>query len=46
MGGEVGGPGGGLGHSLHGGPGAEPPCLQVHGVQGGPRACPRFCRLG
>ena len=30
-----------------GGPGAEPPGLQVHGVQGGVwGACPPFGRLG
>ena len=48
--GELGGPGGfapGLDHGVQwGSGGGGAPGLQVHGVQGGPGACPRFGRLG
>ena len=41
MGGELGGPGGGLGHGVQGGVRwAEPPVLQVHGVQEGSGGLP------
>ena len=46
MGGELGGPGGFRPWRTKGVWGAEPPGLQVHDVQGGPGACPRFGRLG
>ena len=37
----------GLGHGVQGGSGGRStPILQVHSIQGGPGACPRFGRLG
>ena len=47
MGGELGGPGGGLGHGVQGGSGGQShPFYKCTAYKRGLGACPRFGRLG